>query len=182
MARRVFTEENEYDEDLDDIDFGNYKGIFFDDDPTTKYQCPETGAHFNFKDICNRLGRIKQERMGVKQNKADTKISAKEKLRMQLNLPLQGAKGNPKNGRIETEYSDPEEDEMSILDEHYAYDKENINDSNIEEYYNYAESQNEDIDKLNKGLEFKNKFVDHSDNNEALFHRRNNGNDIMNPM
>ena len=50
MKRRI-TEGNEYEEDLDDIDFGNYKGIFFDDDPTSKYQDPETGAHFDFGDI-----------------------------------------------------------------------------------------------------------------------------------
>ena len=42
-------------EDLDDIDFNNYKGIFHDDNPTTKYQCPETGAHFDYRDVCKRL-------------------------------------------------------------------------------------------------------------------------------
>lgn len=66
MDQRVYTEENEYEEDLDDIDFGNYKGIFYEDDPTTKYQDPETGAHFDFDDICRRLCQIKfaKERFG----------------------------------------------------------------------------------------------------------------------
>jgi hypothetical protein len=66
MDQRVYTEENEYEEDLDDIDFGNYKGIFYEDDPTTKYQDPETGAHFDFDDICRRLSEIKvaKERFG----------------------------------------------------------------------------------------------------------------------
>lgn len=60
MDRRAFTEEDEYDEDLDDIDFGNYKGIFYEDDPTTKYQDPDTGAHFDFEDICSRLSKVKK--------------------------------------------------------------------------------------------------------------------------
>lgn len=33
----------------------NYKGIYFGDDPNTKYTDPETGAHFEFKDMCKRL-------------------------------------------------------------------------------------------------------------------------------
>jgi len=49
---------NQYQEDLDDIDFDNYKGVFFEDNPTTKYTDPQTGAHFDFKDICKRLGII----------------------------------------------------------------------------------------------------------------------------
>ncbi len=44
-----------YDEDLDDIDFNNYRGIYFDDDPGRKLQDPNTGAHFEFKDMCKRL-------------------------------------------------------------------------------------------------------------------------------
>lgn len=47
---------NKYeDEDLDDIDFNNYKGVFFEDNPSNKYTDPETGAHFDFGDICKRL-------------------------------------------------------------------------------------------------------------------------------
>jgi hypothetical protein len=60
MDRRVFTEENEYEDELDNIDYTNYKGIFFDNDPTTKYQDPETGAHFDYYDICNRLQKLKR--------------------------------------------------------------------------------------------------------------------------
>lgn len=29
----------------------NYKGIYFDDDKDTKYQCPDTGAHFEYLDM-----------------------------------------------------------------------------------------------------------------------------------
>jgi hypothetical protein len=32
----------------------NYKGIYFGDD-TKKYECPETGAHFEFNDMVGRL-------------------------------------------------------------------------------------------------------------------------------
>lgn len=82
MDRRVFTEENQYEEDLDDIDFGNYKGIFYEDS-TVKYQDPETGAHFDFDDICDRLKRIKaKERLSGPE--VGTKLSAKEQLKMKL--------------------------------------------------------------------------------------------------
>ena len=45
-----------YEDDLDDIDYNNYKGIFFgEENPSTKYQDPETGAHFDYKDLIKRL-------------------------------------------------------------------------------------------------------------------------------
>ena len=42
-------------EDLDDINFENYKGIYANDENGQKYQCPETGAHFEIKDLSRRL-------------------------------------------------------------------------------------------------------------------------------
>ena len=36
----------------------NYKGIYFNDDPNNKYTCPRTGAHFEFNDMCGRLGQV----------------------------------------------------------------------------------------------------------------------------
>ena len=36
-------------------DLMNYKGIYFNDDPNSKFTCPETGAHFQFRDMCQRL-------------------------------------------------------------------------------------------------------------------------------
>ena len=46
----------------DDIDHEqnlmNYKGIYFEDDPNNKYTCPKTGAHFEFTDMCGRLGQV----------------------------------------------------------------------------------------------------------------------------
>ena len=43
------------------VDLNNYKGIYFDDD-NEKYQCPETGAHFKFEDLCARMERIRIKR------------------------------------------------------------------------------------------------------------------------
>ena len=36
----------------------NYKGIYFNDDQNSKYTCPVTGAHFEFKDMCNRMKKV----------------------------------------------------------------------------------------------------------------------------
>jgi hypothetical protein len=44
------------------VDLINYKGIYFDDDSGQKYQCPETGAHFEYLDMFRRLKRIANSR------------------------------------------------------------------------------------------------------------------------
>ena len=49
-------------DDIDNIDFNNYKGIYADDDAGQKYTCPETGAHFEPKDLCKRIYRIVEKR------------------------------------------------------------------------------------------------------------------------
>lgn len=49
-------------EDIDNIDFNNYKGIYADDDAGQKYTCPETGAHFEPKDLCKRIYRVVEKR------------------------------------------------------------------------------------------------------------------------
>ena len=43
-------------------DLINYKGIYFNDDQGQKFQCPDTGAHFQFEDMCNRIKKIMKER------------------------------------------------------------------------------------------------------------------------
>lgn len=43
------------------VDLNNYKGIYFEDD-NEKFQCPKTGAHFKFQDLCGRLERIRIKR------------------------------------------------------------------------------------------------------------------------
>ena len=45
-------------EDVDNVDFANYKGIYAEEDNDTKYTCPVTGAHFEFKDISKRLNTV----------------------------------------------------------------------------------------------------------------------------
>ena len=39
-------------------DLMNYKGIYFNDDPNSKFTCPDTGAHFQFRDMCQRLQQV----------------------------------------------------------------------------------------------------------------------------
>jgi hypothetical protein len=36
----------------------NYKGIYFEDDSGQKFQCPETGAHFEYLDMYRRLKKV----------------------------------------------------------------------------------------------------------------------------
>ena len=40
----------------------NYKGIYFEDDSGQKFQCPETGAHFEYVDMFRRLKRVLNKR------------------------------------------------------------------------------------------------------------------------
>jgi hypothetical protein len=47
--------------DYEDDDFGNYRSIHpgdNDDGGGLKYSCPNTGAHFEFTDICSRLAMV----------------------------------------------------------------------------------------------------------------------------
>jgi hypothetical protein len=47
------------DSDIDNLDFQNFKGIYFNDDPNRKYQDPDTGCHFEYFDFCKRLVKLK---------------------------------------------------------------------------------------------------------------------------
>ena len=60
MAKHKQTDDVNYEEDLDCIDFNNYKGMFFQDDPGQKFQDDQTGAHFDYKDMCRRLFQLKK--------------------------------------------------------------------------------------------------------------------------
>jgi hypothetical protein len=53
------------DSDVDDLDFDNFKGIYFNDDPNRKYQDPETGCHFEYNDLCKRLVDLKALRREI---------------------------------------------------------------------------------------------------------------------
>ena len=50
------------DSDIDELDFDNFKGIYFEEDPNRKYQDPETGCHFEYYDLCKRMAKLKQLR------------------------------------------------------------------------------------------------------------------------
>jgi hypothetical protein len=51
------------DPDCDDINFANYKGIYAEEESgDTKYTCPVTGAHFEFRDVCRRLLSVIEKR------------------------------------------------------------------------------------------------------------------------
>ena len=39
----------------EDIDFNNFKGVYFNDDPNRKYIDPDTGCHFEYNDLVRRL-------------------------------------------------------------------------------------------------------------------------------
>ena len=47
----------------------NYKGIYFEDDSGQKFQCPETGAHFEYLDMYRRLKKVANLR--TKQDKLE---------------------------------------------------------------------------------------------------------------
>lgn len=40
----------------------NYKGIYYNDDQGQKYTDPDTGAHFEFRDMCRRITKAMQLR------------------------------------------------------------------------------------------------------------------------
>jgi hypothetical protein len=47
---------------VDDVDFQNFKGIYFNEDPNRKYQDPDTGCHFEYNDLCKRMNKLKARR------------------------------------------------------------------------------------------------------------------------
>lgn len=53
----------EADNDCDNINFANYKGIYAEESGSNeKYTCPVTGAHFEFSDMSRRLKKIIERR------------------------------------------------------------------------------------------------------------------------
>lgn len=71
----------------------NYKGIYFDDDSGEKYQCPETGAHFEYIDMYRRLNKIKKSR--DKMEKAESSIENIQKLASKSKGKLQKVDPEP---------------------------------------------------------------------------------------
>lgn len=54
------------DSDLDQIDFENFKGIY-EGEQKEKFICPETGAHFEYFDLCKRMSRLREQRKLIDQ-------------------------------------------------------------------------------------------------------------------
>ncbi len=48
------------------VDLTKYKGIYFNDD-NKKFQDEETGAHFEFNDLCRRIQPIQNLRFKIEQ-------------------------------------------------------------------------------------------------------------------
>lgn len=65
----------------------NYKGIYFDDDSGEKFQCPETGAHFEYFDMYRRLQKIKKSREKI--DKSESSIENTHKLASKSKAKLQ---------------------------------------------------------------------------------------------
>ncbi|CAI2359488.1 unnamed protein product [Moneuplotes crassus] len=162
---------NEYEEDLDDIDFQNYKGIFYEDDPTSKYQDPETGAHFDYTDVCKRLFKIQRSRESAEKNsEINSKLTAKEKMSLLFSKNCQGKTNKysgqrktmkPQNARVETEiYDDGASDSQEDSD-----GKENVDESNFDSNFLDENLKDEEIYPP-----------------EINYHRRNYDNEVPNPL
>ncbi len=64
------------DDESDNVDFANYKGIYAEEDTETKYTCPHTGAHFEFNDLCKRMNKIQLMRKRMEEQEL---LKAKQK-------------------------------------------------------------------------------------------------------
>lgn len=62
--------------DVDDIDYGNFKGIY-EGEQQEKYYCPKTGAHFEYFDLCKRMSKLKEMRRNIDQQLGLTSESNK---------------------------------------------------------------------------------------------------------
>ena len=69
-------------EEVECVDHNNYKGIYFDDEPGTKFQDPETGAHFDYNEICNRLIEVEVEMRRSQERDKKTMEKNRELLRI----------------------------------------------------------------------------------------------------
>ena len=54
----------EKDSDVEDLDFGNFKGIY-EGEQKEKYYDPDNGAHFEYYDLCKRMAKLKELRKQI---------------------------------------------------------------------------------------------------------------------
>lgn len=64
-------------DDEENVDYQNYKGIYANEDNNQKYQCPETGAHFEYNDLCRRLIKLSEKRKVLEEQIYGKKPQAK---------------------------------------------------------------------------------------------------------
>jgi hypothetical protein len=76
------------DDDLDNIDFANYKGIYAEDESEQKYTCPVTGAHFEFNDVCRRLSKVLAFRKSLEDKEKNEAAKLAQQLKQQQQLAL----------------------------------------------------------------------------------------------
>ena len=67
-------------EDEEDIDFNNFKGIYFNEDPDSKYIDEVTGAHFTHVDMCERLQKIAELQQRYEQRLKEQRVTKTHKL------------------------------------------------------------------------------------------------------
>jgi len=87
MAKRNEENQSNYAEGLDCIDLQNYKGMFYNEDTDLKYQDQITGAHFEYKDMCRRLNKLKSILPVdiIKESKVITTLKESDNIRKKKN-------------------------------------------------------------------------------------------------
>lgn len=78
-------QEIDYKEDLDHINFDNYKGCFYNKETEQKYFDELTGAHFNYFDMCLKLNQLKKQpeqenKLKKPRPSVDSQLKTKEKI------------------------------------------------------------------------------------------------------
>ena len=94
-AHRGLDNDVNYEEDLDRIDFNNYKGMFFDEEPGQKYQDEVTGAHFEYHDMCKRLQCMQKELQDLSQTIESNEVEClSSNSRGIIEIETKGVKGS----------------------------------------------------------------------------------------
>jgi len=76
-----------YEEDLDHIDFNNYKGCFYNKNTDNKYLDEVTGSHFNYFDMCLKLELLKK-RLNAERHLSKPKSALDFHLKATINKKL----------------------------------------------------------------------------------------------
>ena len=102
MAEYKQAEGVNYEEDLDNVELNNYKGMFFNEDPGQKFQDEKTGAHFDFNEMCKRLFQLKkmspEEYITAKSSIIQYVESIKDSVNESFGKESQRQKANENNG------------------------------------------------------------------------------------